>query len=101
MEKVQFNGSVNTRAENLRVLTAPILSASTLPEILKRADSTITALKSLEAFKHIDLTLDSSSPGAVSVVFDVLDRPRIYAKTGTEIGNYEGSMVLLCPFELP
>lgn len=60
-------------------------------------------MQSLGAFKNVEVTLDTPNDNGrpmgieglseVDVVLNVKERPRIWAKTGTEVGNYEGNMV--------
>ncbi|KAJ3253929.1 hypothetical protein HDU77_004319 [Chytriomyces hyalinus] len=95
ISSVRFEGIKNTSEQLLAVYSAPLLDTpSKMPfgHAAMLAHSQADTLFRLGIFKHVDVELDSQRVGDVDVVFKVAEVSRLYAKTGTELGNNEGSM---------
>ncbi|KAJ3030481.1 UNVERIFIED_CONTAM: hypothetical protein HDU68_008897 [Siphonaria sp. JEL0065] len=92
---VRFEGILNTSEGLLRRHTVGLLglpAETAFGHVAQTAHDTAARLYRLGIFKHVDVELDAAPEGGVVVVFHVKEVSRLYAKTGTEIGNNEGSM---------
>jgi outer membrane protein insertion porin family len=75
------------------------MEATTLGDIVNQVQASCTRLSRLGIFKEIQVTLDTpkqphSGADRVNVILEVKERPRLFLKTGTEIGMDEGSVSL-------
>ncbi|KAI8621601.1 surface antigen-domain-containing protein [Chytriomyces sp. MP71] len=112
---VRFEGVAHTDAQLLGVYSRRLLAATSpfyrvvqplaeadvtgrdrhiLPfgQVAMLAHESADRLFRLGIFKHVDVELDSQTKGEVDVVFKVQEVSRLFARTGTELGNNEGSM---------
>ncbi|KAJ3059737.1 hypothetical protein HDU98_004219, partial [Podochytrium sp. JEL0797] len=95
VSSVRFEGIGATRSSLLSKFSSALLA---LPEdaafgtVAATAHSQAERLFALGIFKHVDVEIDSVSLKQVDVVFKVKEKPRLYAKTGTEVGNADASM---------
>lgn len=75
---------------------SPVLEAKTLNDLLTSIRRTAYRLEQLETFQDVQVSLDTSkdpfaSPESIDVHVFVKEAPKARAKTGTELGNSEGS----------
>ncbi|TVY55073.1 SAM50-like protein SPAC17C9.06 [Lachnellula cervina] len=96
-------GSQHTRRSFLDRLFNPILSANrdapyTLSEALQEAGSAADKLRRFEIYHDVSMFIDkpsptdpSSTPSDINIFLSARERGRINLKTGTDIGNVEGS----------
>lgn len=76
----------------------PALKASTFGEIIQELNQACHRLSHLGIFKEMDVVIDTSPEyrdkyNEVDVTIIVKEKPRLFLKTGTEIGSDEGSLV--------
>lgn len=120
--KVEVNGLVMTRSWFIEQVIQPILKASTFGEIIDSAHATSTTLGKFGIYKEISVQLEtegerkslgenplsalfgskrkqqqqqqreSADMREINVIFDIKEKPRIFLKTGTEIGANEASI---------
>jgi outer membrane protein insertion porin family len=96
---IKVEGVVNTSHEFLESITAPLLTASTLGEVIVGSRNIGNQMQRLGIFKDVSITFDadpSSAKDFVDVVYKVEEVPRLYAKTGADFGNSDSSMVSFC-----
>ncbi|TVY86488.1 SAM50-like protein, partial [Lachnellula willkommii] len=96
-------GSQHTRRSFLDRLFNPILSANrdapyTLSEALQEAGSAADKLRRFEIYHDVSMFIDkpsptdpSSTPSDINIFLSARERGRVNLKTGTDIGNVEGS----------
>ncbi|KAJ3067699.1 hypothetical protein HDU99_003413, partial [Rhizoclosmatium hyalinum] len=92
---VRFEGISATKEGLLSRHAAPLFALprdTPFGHVAAQAHEAAAKLHQLGVFKTVDVVLDSDAPGEVAVVFHVKEVSRLYAKTGTEIGNNEGNM---------
>ncbi|KAI1637770.1 surface antigen-domain-containing protein [Biscogniauxia mediterranea] len=104
LSSIQIHGASHTRRSFLDPLFQPLVEDSrnagyTLAEMLEQVGSTVEKLHKFEIFhpnillhlsrpSHLD---PSSSPTDLDVSLRVRERSRLVLKTGTDLGNTEGS----------
>ncbi|KAJ1550865.1 hypothetical protein HK096_004555, partial [Nowakowskiella sp. JEL0078] len=97
---IKIIGSNHTKPSVYNSVFTKVASASTFGEIIYESRLACDHLARLGIYKSITLSLDAPALKdnlnrlhEVDVIVSVEERPRLYAKTGTEIGNNEGNMV--------
>lgn len=100
LSALRVTGTVQTRASFLAALLKPALSTTpeTLGDLLHLTQATQRALAPWGIFKQIDVRLETpqsllAEKGAVDLVMDVKESGRLMLKSGTEVGQGEGSAV--------
>jgi outer membrane protein insertion porin family len=100
LSSLRVLGTAQTRASFLSSLLNPLLSSSpqTLGDLLHLTQSAQRALAPWGIFKQIDVRLEQAQSllaekGAVDLVVDVKEAGRLMLKSGTEVGQGEGSAV--------
>ncbi|KAI0204479.1 outer membrane protein [Astrocystis sublimbata] len=104
VSSIQIHGAKNTRKSFLDPLFQPLVENSqdahyTLADLLKEVGSTVTTLDKFDIFHpgivvhlaqppHLD---PSTSPSDLDVSLRVREKGRLMLKTGTDLGNTEGS----------
>jgi outer membrane protein assembly factor BamA len=75
----------------------PLFEAKTLGDVFVQTQRMVGSLNRLGIFSNVDVTLDKALniPGKVDVLLHVKEKPRISAKTGTELAATEGNLVSL------
>jgi outer membrane protein insertion porin family len=99
---IRVEGIVNTSNEFLETITAPLLAARTLGEVIVGSRNIGHQMKRLGIFKNVSVTFDADPASArdfVDVVYQVEEVPRLFAKTGADFGNNDSSMVKFCNVE--
>ncbi|KAJ9607785.1 hypothetical protein H2200_007864 [Cladophialophora chaetospira] len=104
VSSVTVLGTPNTRRSFLKGVVSPLLSANqdrpyTSSELIREVHSKAEALKKFGIFHDpISVYIDkpsqtdpSTTPTDVAVYYSVKEKSRIFAKTGTDLGNAEGS----------
>ncbi|KAI8911110.1 surface antigen-domain-containing protein [Gorgonomyces haynaldii] len=91
---VKIHGIVHTDHEFLTQITAPLLKAKTLDELLVGSRNVANVLGKLDIFETVQVELDSpnSQQDSVDVVYRVKERKRLFARTGAEFGNHDGNL---------
>jgi outer membrane protein insertion porin family len=95
---IRVDGIKHTKATLIESYMTPLLKVNTLGDIITQTQYATHQLKRLGIFRDIDVEFDIADNGRpdridINLKFDEL--PRLTARTGTEIGNNEGSMVIL------
>jgi outer membrane protein insertion porin family len=100
LSALRVTGTVQTRASFLAALLKPSLATTpeTLGDLLRLTQATQQALAPWGIFKQIDVRLETpqsllAEKGAVDLVVDVKESGRLMLKSGTEVGQGEGSAV--------
>lgn len=95
---VSVEGTKYAKQSDLKYLVDPILKAKSLSETVKTSQAVAGSMRSLDSFRNVQVELDTSGRDGdvpeIAVKLIVDEAPRFWAKTGTEIGNYEGNMNL-------
>ncbi|KAH8598666.1 surface antigen-domain-containing protein [Bisporella sp. PMI_857] len=104
INSISFIGGRNTRRTFLDRLFNPLLSTNrdhpyTLAEALNKVSSTVTKLRRFEIFHEPistfigrpDPTNPTSTPSDIDIYIHARERGRILVKSGTDVGNVEGS----------
>ncbi|KXS14304.1 hypothetical protein M427DRAFT_124394 [Gonapodya prolifera JEL478] len=94
VESVRVSGQVHTKPWVFSSAFGPFYSSKTLGGVLSASQTVHDRLARLGIFSEVDIGLDASPTGgdAVDVVLRVKERPRLFIKTGTEIGTSDGSL---------
>ena len=99
---VRIDGAKNTRRSFLASLVYPHLPRPSPPSsfesVLHATRDIGHYLAQTDIFQAVHARLEPSvdpaaKPGDVDVVFTTRERPRLYLKTSTEVGNSEGNAV--------
>lgn len=95
VNSVRVDRISRTRPDLIERLIQPILSSHSVQDVVQTSQAACDRLLRLGVVKHADVVFDSKAEdgGAVDVVLKFKETNRIWAKTGTEIGNYEGNAV--------
>ena len=102
---IHIRNAVHTRRSFLSHIFSPILTSDdssrpyTLAEALREVSLGVEQLHRFDIFHQpIDLTIarpsptdPNTTPTDIDVYLDVREKPRLHVKTGTDIGNAEGS----------
>lgn len=104
VSSVTVIGAPNTRHSFLKRIVDPLLSANrdrpyTQSELVKEASVAASKLSKFDIFHppvqvyvdKADKTNATTTPTNVSVTYKVTEKSRVFAKTGTDVGNAEGS----------
>lgn len=104
VSSVTVIGAPNTRHSFLKHIVDPLLSANrdrpyTQSELVREASIAASKLSKFDIFHppvqvyvdKADKTNPTTTPTDVSVTYKVTEKSRIFAKTGTDVGNAEGS----------
>lgn len=104
VDKVHFDGIRRTRDDVLLNSLGDLLEAQTVHEVVLKAHSVRQQLETLQAFKSIDIILDTSKgPEATAhgleVTFNVKEKSRMDGNINLVAGNNDGSLLfrLLLP----
>ncbi|CDS13179.1 hypothetical protein LRAMOSA05357 [Lichtheimia ramosa] len=96
---VTFLGAKATRRSFLEQIVEPVLEGKTVADVINRSQEAAQQLQRFQIFDDVQLFLDRASdsdplaaPGSINVIYRLKERSRLFIKTGTEIGNNEGSM---------
>ncbi|KAJ3315448.1 hypothetical protein HDV04_002990 [Boothiomyces sp. JEL0838] len=95
INQIKVEGLVHTKHEFIQAITEPLIEANTLGDVIIGTRNVATQLRGLGIFKEVSITLDANpntEPDCVDVVYTVVERPRIDARTGADFGYNEGSM---------
>jgi outer membrane protein insertion porin family len=98
VNSVRIEGLVHTNHAFLQQITWPLLEAKTLAEVMIGSRNIADKLSAFGIFKSVNVLLDSPDKGKtgvkkVDVIYTVVESPRLFAKTGVDVGSTEGSMV--------
>ncbi len=96
---MRVDGISRTRPDLIERLIQPILASHSVQDVVHTSQAACDRLLRLGVVKHADVVFDSMNddePGQVDIVLKFKETNRIWAKTGTEIGNYEGNAVRSC-----
>lgn len=104
VDKVHFDGVRRTKDDILLQVVDDLLQAQTVQEVVVKAHSVRQQLETLQAFKSIDIVLDTSkgpdaTPDGYEVTFNVKEKSRMDGNISLIAGNNDGS--LLFKFLLP
>ncbi|KAI0129819.1 outer membrane protein, OMP85 family [Xylariales sp. AK1849] len=104
LSSIQIHGAKNTRKSFLNPLFQPLVEGSksgryTLAELLEQISQSVSKLQKFDIFHdqiHVHLSQPSqvdpsTSPTDLDVALRVREKSRIFLKTGTDLGNTEGS----------
>ena len=106
---IRVEGAHHTRKSFLESLVKPHLSSgsvldnhSTLKTVLESTRDIGHLLHESDIFAAVNADLERSrgpmsQPGDIDVIFRTKEKPRMYMKTSTEIGNNEGGAVRRVP----
>lgn len=104
VDKVHFEGIRRTKDDVLLHVVGDLLEAQTVQEVVLKAHGVRQQLETLQAFKSIDIILDTSrgpdaTPDGLEVTFNVKEKSRMDGNISLIAGNNDGS--LLFRFLLP
>jgi len=94
----KVNGTKFTKRSLIEKQLNSLFQAKTLKEILEETDSICGKLNRLGIFKELGVNLDVpqskiiDSENEVNVIINLKEKPRFWARTGTEVGNNEGNL---------
>lgn len=99
VDKVHFDGVARTKEDILLNVVSDLLKAHTVQDVVLKAHGVRQQLEQLQAFKSIDIILDTStgpdaSPNGLEVTFNVRERPRVDGHINVLAGNNDGSLLL-------
>lgn len=99
VDKVHFDGVARTKEDILLNVVTDLLQAHTVQDVVLKAHGVRQQLEQLQAFKSIDIILDTStgpdaSPNGLEVTFNVRERPRVDGHINVLAGNNDGSLLL-------
>ncbi|XP_054718205.1 sorting and assembly machinery component 50 homolog [Uloborus diversus] len=104
VDKIHFDGIKRTKDDVLLHVVGELLQAQSMEEVVLKAHGVRQQLETLQAFKSIDIILDTStgpdaSPNGLEVIFNVKERSRVDGNINIMTGNNEGSLLfrLLLP----
>ncbi|KAJ3417405.1 hypothetical protein HDV05_004870 [Chytridiales sp. JEL 0842] len=92
---VHVDGVEHTKPSLIEMYIAPLLKATTMGDIIAETQYATHQLQKLGIFKSVEVEFDTSETGGegfLDVNLKVKEVPRLFARTGTEIGSNEGSM---------
>ncbi|ORX56298.1 hypothetical protein DM01DRAFT_1334774 [Hesseltinella vesiculosa] len=96
---VSVLGTRHTRPEFLERAVASIMASETMADVINSSQDVATKLQMFGIFDNVQVLLDRASdsdpiaaPDSINVIYQVNERNRFTIKTGTEIGNNEGTM---------
>ncbi|RUS32371.1 surface antigen-domain-containing protein, partial [Jimgerdemannia flammicorona] len=98
VHSIHIYGRRHTRDSFLLSVVRPVFKTRTVSSILETAQRAVADLRRFDIFDDVDLLLDAARDpiavdGSIDLHINVKEKPRLFIKTGTEIGNGEGSMV--------
>ncbi|KAJ1993435.1 hypothetical protein H4R33_000690 [Dimargaris cristalligena] len=96
INSIQVEGALRTRESVVRQVLAPALAAQTFESVTQAVHQACCRLEQLEIMQDFQVTMDlASGPLAadhsVDVIIKAKEKGRFWARTGTELGNSEGS----------
>ncbi|KAJ3327175.1 hypothetical protein HDU93_002096, partial [Gonapodya sp. JEL0774] len=94
VDSIRVTGQVHTKPWVFSSAFTPFYTSKTLGDVLTATQSVHDRLSRLGIFSEVDIGLDASPSGGdeMDVVLKVKERPRLFIKTGTEIGSSDGSL---------
>ncbi|GIY52267.1 sorting and assembly machinery component 50 homolog A [Caerostris darwini] len=104
VDKVHFDGVMRTKDDILLNAVTDLLQAQTVHDVVLKAHGVRQQLELLQAFKSIDIILDTSkgpdaSPDGLEVIFNIKEKSPVEGNISVLTGNNEGSLLfrLLAP----
>ncbi|CAL1269510.1 unnamed protein product [Larinioides sclopetarius] len=104
VDKIHFDGVTKTKDDVLLNVVSDLLGAQTVQDVVLKAHGVRQQLEMLQAFKSVDIILDTSrgpdaSPDGLEVIFNVKEKSRLDGNINVLAGNNEGSLLfrLLAP----
>ncbi|KFM67078.1 Sorting and assembly machinery component 50-like protein, partial [Stegodyphus mimosarum] len=104
VDKIHFDGVKRTKDDVLLQAVGDLLKAQNVHDVVLRAHGVKQQLETLQAFKSIDIILDTSkgpgaTPDGLEVTFNIKEKSRMDGNISVLAGNNEGSLLfrLLCP----
>ncbi|KAJ1653349.1 hypothetical protein IWQ61_006514 [Dispira simplex] len=96
INSIRVEGVKNTRSSVIQEVVAPALQAKSFDEVTKRLHQACGRLEQLEIMDGFEIAMDMAHgplvpEHSVDVVIHAREKGRFWARTGTEIGNSEGS----------
>jgi len=94
----KVNGTKYTKKSLIEKQLSFLFQAKTLKEILEETDSICGKLNRLGIFKDLNVNLDVpqskilDNENEIDIIINLKEKPRFWAKTGTEVGNNEGNL---------
>jgi len=94
----KVNGTKFTKKTLIEKQLNSLFQAKTLKEILEETESICGKLNRLGIFKDLGVNLDVpqskivDNENEVDIIINLKEKPRFWAKTGTEVGNNEGNL---------
>lgn len=95
-------GTKQTRPGFLQKATSQVLSSKTYADVINSSQQVAEKLQRFDIFEDVRVLLDNASDSdplaardSINVVYQVKEKSRVFIKTGTEIGNNEGNMVII------
>lgn len=99
---VTILGVKATRPSFLEKVTNKILQAKNVANVINTSQDVAEDLMRFDIFDNVQILLDNATdsdplaaPDSINVVYQLKEKSRVFIKTGTEIGNNEGNMVIL------
>ncbi|RKO91707.1 surface antigen-domain-containing protein [Blyttiomyces helicus] len=99
VNSIRIEGLNNTRPSVVERIVKPILESQNLGDILVESQEACRRLARFGVFEDLGVVLDTSRDGfgrptdeGVDVVLNVKEGSRLWARTGADVGNYEGNM---------
>ncbi|KAI8065722.1 surface antigen-domain-containing protein [Gongronella butleri] len=99
VNSISILGTRHTRPGFLETATEEVLKSKTVADVINSSQTVAEKLVMLGIFDDVQILLDKASdhdplaaPDSINVVYQVKEKNRFMIKTGTEIGNNEGTM---------
>jgi len=92
----KVNGTKFTKKKLIEKQLNSLFQAKTLKEILEETESICGKFNRLGIFKDLGVNLDvpqsCNNDNEVDIIINLKEKPRFWARTGTEVGNNEGNL---------
>jgi outer membrane protein insertion porin family len=99
---VRVDGVKATRTGFLEIATKDVLESKTVADVINKSQEVASRLLGLDIYEYVQVLLDRASdtdllaaPDSINVIYQLKEKSRVFIKTGTEIGNNEGNMVIM------
>jgi len=94
----KVNGTKYTKKSLIEKQLNSLFQAKTLKEILEETETICGKLNRLGIFKDLGVNLDVpqskilNNENEIDIIINLKEKPRFWARTGTEVGNNEGNL---------
>jgi hypothetical protein len=94
---VKVEGVVHTNYDFLEYICKDLLLAQTVGDVIIGSRNVGNQLKRLGIFSEVAIVIDTSpdNENSLDIIYNVVEAPRIFARTGAEFGNDDSNVVIL------